>query len=218
MFVLAMLFALPINAAAPYQTYTYSIDGKALYSPDAYVPASTISSDYMGLTTALKDPSDIEVDENQNVYIADSGNNRVVVLDPYYKVKFVIDKFVNEHGVDDAFANPQGVFITKSKIVNGKEVPGRIFVCDTDKNRIVTFDLEGNFESIIPQPESELFDEGSTYMPVAVAVDQYDRMYVGSSTTYQGIIVLNTDGDFFGFIGATKVTVNALELLWRKTM
>ena len=74
--------------------------------------------------------------ENENVYIADSKNNRVVVLDPYYKVKFVIEKFVNEQGVDDSFAAPQGVFITKSKIVNGKEVPGRIFVCDTDKNRI----------------------------------------------------------------------------------
>ena len=82
-FLLAAIFALPISAAAPYQTYTYSIDGKALYSPEAYVPASSINSDYMGLGTPLKDPADLEVDENKNVYFADTGNNRIVVLDPY---------------------------------------------------------------------------------------------------------------------------------------
>ena len=215
-FLLATMLALPISAAAPYQTYTYSIEGKALYSPEAYVPASSINSDYMGLGTPLKDPADIEVDENKNVYIADTGNNRVVVLDPYYKVKFVLSTFINEQGVQDAFNGPKGVFITKSKIVNGEEVPGRIFVCDTEKNRIVTFDLNGNFLAIIPQPESELFEEGSTYKPVAVAVDQYDRMYVVSSTTYQGIIVMTDKGEFTGFIGAQKTTMSLWNIIWRR--
>ncbi|MBO7250631.1 MAG: YIP1 family protein [Clostridia bacterium] len=215
-FVLVMIFALPINAAAPYQTYTYSINGKPLYSPEAYVPASAINSDYMGLSTPIANPSDLEVDENGNVYIADTDNNRIVVLDPYYKVKFTISSFVNENGVNDSFAAPQGVFITKSKVVNGEDVPGRIFVCDTNNNRIVTFDLQGNFLSIIARPESELFEEGSTYKPVAVAVDQYDRMYVVSSTTYQGIIVMTDRGEFTGFIGAQKTTMTFWNLIWRR--
>ena len=32
-FVAIMIFALPVSAATPYQTYTYSIDGKALTTP-----------------------------------------------------------------------------------------------------------------------------------------------------------------------------------------
>ena len=36
--VALMVFSIPMSAASPYQTYTYSIDGVARYSPDAYVP------------------------------------------------------------------------------------------------------------------------------------------------------------------------------------
>ena len=34
-FVLATVLALPVGAAKTYQTYTYSIEGYALHSPDA---------------------------------------------------------------------------------------------------------------------------------------------------------------------------------------
>ncbi len=238
MFVFIMIFALPASAAAPYQTYTYSINGTALHSPDAYNPVKTIDSNYMGIADAsqmkkyypdldtkskeftaklsLASPSDIETDANHNVYIADTENNRIIVLDRYYKLKFIIENFTNDQGVPDGLSAPQGVFITPDKTVNGELVEGRIFVCDTNANRIVTFDHDGNFLSIIPQPESELFDEGAVYKPVAVAVDQYDRMYVVSSTTYQGIIVMTDTGDFTGFIGAQKATVSLWDVIWRR--
>ena len=236
MFVLVMIFALPINAAAPYQTYTYSINGEALYSPDAYTPVKTINAAYMGLTDkevmkeiyptltdaeltkkmAISGPTDLETDDNGNVYIADASNNRIVVLDRYYKLKFILEKFVNNEGVDDSLTAPKGVFITADKVVNGEEVPGRIFVCDTDASRIVTFSHDGEFIEIIPQPESELFGYGSIYKPVAVAVDQYDRMYVVSETTVQGIIVMTDEGEFTGFIGAQKADLSFWDIIWRR--
>ena len=49
-FCIIMVFTLIANAAAPYQTYTYSIDGTALYSPDAYVPYKSVDSDAIGLS------------------------------------------------------------------------------------------------------------------------------------------------------------------------
>ena len=236
MFALLMIFALPISAAAPYQTYTYSINGSALHSPDAYSPVKTIDAAYMGITDKetmkaiypdlsdedlvakmkIEAPSDLETDINGNVYIADTPNNRIIVLDRYYKIKFVLETFINDQGVDDALSAPEGVFITADKIVNGDVVPGRIFVCDTDASRIVTFDHDGNFLEIIPQPESELFGQGSVYKPVAVAVDQYDRMYVVSSTTHQGIIVMTDKGEFTGFIGAQKADLSFFEIIMRR--
>lgn len=235
-FAFIMIMALPVSAGAPYQTYTYSINGTALYSPDAYMPAKTVDSAYMGIddeavlekyyseldqTTldkrkTIANPSDIEVDDEMNVYIADTDNNRIVVLDRYYKLKFIIGDFLNEQGVPDGLDSPRGVFITSDKLVGTEHVKGRIFVCDTNNNRIVTFDREGKFLEIIPQPESELFDEGSVYKPVAVAVDQYDRLYVVSSTTYQGIIVMTDKGEFTGFVGAQKVVVSAWDMIWRR--
>ena len=235
-FAFVMVLALPVGASAPYQTYTYSINGTALYSPDAYTPAKSVDSAYMGLSDSavlkkyypnlsstdlnskktISNPSDIEVDENLNVYIADTDNNRIVVLDRYYKVKFIIESFINDQGVPDNLTAPQGVFITPDKIVAGEVVKGRIFVCDTNANRIVTFDHDGNFLDVIPQPESELFDDSAVYKPVAVAVDPYDRLYVVSSTTYQGIIVMTDEGEFTGFVGAQKVVISAWDQLWRR--
>ena len=235
-FAILMVIALPAGASSPYQTYTYSINGKALYSPDAYTPAKSIDSAYMGLNDeavlkkyhsglsseelekrkTLSSPSDIEVDDEMNVYIADSENNRIVVLDRYYKVKFIISNFINDQGVPDSLKNPQGVFITSDKLVGTKQVQGRIFVCDTDSSRILTFDRDGNFLSVIPQPKSELFDDGAVYKPIAVAVDQYDRLYVVSSTTYQGIIVMTDEGTFTGFVGAQKVVISAWDRIWRR--
>ncbi len=235
-FAFIMIMALPVSAGAPYQTYTYSIDGTALYSPDAYIPAKAIDSAYMGLDDeevlnkyysglsgdaltkkkTISSPSDIEVDDQMNVYIADTDNNRIVVLDRYYKVKFIIESFTNAQGNPDSLAAPQGVFITSDKTVGTKHYDGKIFVCDTNNNRIVTFDRNGKFLSVIRQPESELFDEGAVYKPVAVAVDQYDRLYVVSSTTYQGIIVMTDEGEFTGFIGAQKVAISVWATIWRR--
>lgn len=206
LFALILLLAVPVSASSAYQTYTYSIYGEALYSPAAYTPEKSVDSAYMGLTTAIDDPRDLVVDDEYNVYIADGKNNRIVCLDRYYKVKFEITTFVNEYGVPDELTSPSGLFVTKD----------RIFVCDTDANRIVTFDRNGNYLAIIPEPESELFDEGSVYKPVAIAVDQYDRLYVVSSTTYQGIIVMTDTGMFTGFIGAQKVTISAWQIIWRR--
>lgn len=205
-FVAIMLFSLPVSAFKPYQTYTYSYQGFALSSPDAYTPLMTVDSSYMGLKTAIAEPKDIEVDADQNVYIADSKNNRIVVLDRYYKVKFIIETFVNEYGIDDELTNPAGVFVTNDMI----------YVCDTDANRIVTFDKQGNYDHIIPQPESTLFDDDAVYKPVAVAVDQYGRIFVVSSTTYEGIIVMTSDGQLTGFIGAQAVALSAWDIIWRR--
>lgn len=204
----AMLMILPtmVSAATPYATYTYSASGTVLTSPAAYVPDTTVDAAYMGYTGAITDPRDLFVGPDQKVYIVDAGSQSVIVCDRYYKYLYSISTFVNEHGVPDSFSNPSGVFVNEENI----------FVCDTDNNRIVMFDAEGNYIKIIPKPVSNLFEEGSIYKPVACAVDQYGRIFVVSSTTYQGIIVLNTEGQFFGFIGAQKVSISALEILWRK--
>jgi tetratricopeptide (TPR) repeat protein len=51
---------------------------------------------------------------------------------------------------------------------------------------------------------------------VAIAVDAYNRLYVVSSTTYQGVIVMTDEGEFTGFIGAQAVQMSAWEIIWRR--
>ena len=204
--LILIMGSLPVSAITPYSTYTYSIDGFALMSPDAYTPDRDISSAYMGVDPAIDDPRDLFVDRYKNIYIADAANNRIVVLDRYYKLKFYIKEFVNGQGVKDELKNPSGVYVTADKI----------YVADTDNNRIVMFELDGTFYKVIEEPDSDVFPEGSIYKPVAIAVDNYGRIYVISSTTYMGVIAINEDGEFQGFIGAQKVSVSAIDILWRK--
>ena len=200
----AVLFTTVVSASSSYATYTYSSDGFVLESPDAYSVDTVVDSEYMGVE--VKRPMDIEVGPDGKVYLADSDANSVIVLDSYYKFDFAITNFVNEHGVPDSFLNPQGVFINENFI----------YVCDTDNSRIVMFDLDGNFQKTVAQPTSNLFEDDAIYKPVAVAVDAYGRMFIVSSTTYQGIIVMGDDGAFYGFIGAQKVSGGGVSALWKR--
>ncbi|MEE1358044.1 MAG: YIP1 family protein [Clostridia bacterium] len=214
---LITVFSLPISAATPYQTHTYMATSKqALNSPDAYVPARAVDADYMGLkfndTTTLQD---LFVDPDQNVYIVDSGNASVYVLDRYYKHQFTISNFINGYSVADSFTDPRGVFADEETI----------YVCDTGANRLVLFDRKASleagepvFDRIITRPTSKLFGEDAIYRPVACVVDDYGRIYVVSDSTYQGIIVMTQDGQFTGFIGAQTVSVNKFDILWRRFM
>ena len=205
--MLASCLTIGVGAGSAYQTYTYSIGGYALYSPDAYTADNDIiTSEYMGLDVAITNPNDLFADKEGNVYIADTGNNRIICLDRYYKLKFTISTFVNAQGVSDNLTAPEGLYVTKDKI----------WVCDTGAARIVVFDRAGNFIRIIEAPESNLFGDNSLYKPVAIAVDQYNRLFVVSSTTYQGIIVMTEEGEFTGFIGAQAVTLSAWDILWRR--
>ena len=204
--MVATAMSLGVGASSAYQTYTYSIDGEALYSPDAYSAVKSVDYTQMGLELNFNNPGDMVTDKDEKVYIADTGNNRIVVLSRYYEFLFEISAFVNSQGNNDSLSGPQGVFVTDEAI----------WVCDTDKNRIVRFSLEGEFETIIDAPESQLFDNNSVYKPVAMAIDQYGRIYVVSSSTYQGIIVMDSMGQFVGFIGAQAVTISAWDIIWRR--
>ncbi len=206
--MLASCVCLAASASSAYQTYTYSIGGYALYSPDVYTAETNgvITYKEMGLSKDLVNPNDLVTDDASNVYIADTGNNRIVCLDRYYKQKFIITGFVNDKGVRDSLSAPQGVFVTKD----------RIWVCDTGKGRIVVFNRDGEFIKIIEAPTSNLFGDNSLYKPVAIAVDQYNRLFIVSSGTYQGIIVMTEEGEFTGFIGAQATTLSAWDIIWRR--
>ena len=205
--MVAYCAVIEVSASSSYQTYTYSISGYPLLSPDAYTPDRVVTSDDMGLADPLDGGvSDVFTDDDGNIYLADANKNRVICLDRYYKVKFEITNFVNSEGVPSSLSGPKGVFVTDKNI----------WVCDTGNHRLVVFDKKGGFDRIIQAPESTLFENDAIYTPVALAIDQYERIFVVSSTTQEGIIMMTSEGEFTGFIGAQAVTVSTWDALWKK--
>lgn len=233
--VVALLFvmigSLTAGAAVPYTTYSYGRSRWISECPAAYVPLTVINGkslqyslsaegdaginakiQYAGAFTAddgsaidLSSPTDIFVDDLNHVYISDTGNNRIVVTDEEYNVRLIISTFMNNFGVPDGLSEPNGLFVSESEI----------FVADKGNSRIVIFDKLGNFVDIVPEPASEVMPDNHVYTPIAVAVDSAGRIYVVSSTTNYGILSLNRDGSFNGFVGAQKVTYNAFDYFWR---
>ncbi|MBO5287443.1 MAG: YIP1 family protein [Clostridia bacterium] len=210
-FVMMLLMLLPVVAmAAPYSTYTYSIDGELLSSPDAYVPDTMVSLVSLGVESNGAYLVDIETDAEGNVYITDQKLNRIIVADKYYQYKYTIEKFVNSNGVDDTFNTPSSTFV-----VNEGDMKG-LYVCDTSNKRIVVFNLEdGSFNREITEPVTDLMAENS-YAPTSCVVDKHGRIFVVSRRTTEGIIVMTSKGEFINFIGAPKVSISAFDALVQK--
>ncbi len=225
---------IPAGAIIPYSTYTYDIDGNYVESPHAYTPYETISSASIGLEVPLAEPydfcvgsvlkKDIEKDEYYSewdgmLYISDGGETPHVVAVEYdfetgiYTAKYELTSFVNNWGVPDAISSPRGVYATDKEL----------YVCDSDNARILVFAIKeteeyavGDFIKIIEEPKSEVFPDGHIFKPVAVAVGNSGYIYVISSTTYQGIISMNPDGEFTGFLGTQTQSMSFMDMIWRR--
>jgi hypothetical protein len=206
------------SAFEPYDTYTYSIDGEPLKSPTAYRAEDVVDALKMDLSEISPDKprfnsaSDIVTDELGNVYIADKGNNRIVVLDKYYKATRILESYFDEGGELKTFNQPQGLFVSKPSSATPESY---IYICDTGNRCVVVFDREFNYVRTIKKPDTPLLED-SAFVPCAIAVDLYGRIFITSSKCFEGVIVLSNEGDFTGFSGSQKVTYSPLELIWRR--
>ena len=232
--VLMIAGSIPVGAIIPYSSYTYDIDGNYVESPHAYVPYETISSASLGLEEPINEPydfcvgselkKDIEKDEYYSewdgmLYISDGGDTPRVLAIRYdfetckYSLEYELTDFVNNWGVPDTIATPRGLYATDKEL----------YVCDTDAARILVFstiDTDeykcGDFIRIIEEPKSEVFPDDHIYKPIAVAVGTSGYIYVVSSTTYQGIISMNHEGKFTGFLGTQTQSMSLMDMIWRR--
>ena len=228
--VLIMIFGTVFSSAAePYDTYTYSIDGEPLKSPPAFSAIDDFDAVDMGIVKL--DPekggfsnkvTDIVTDNEGNVYISDTYNDRIVVLNKYYEAVHIISAYTNEIGQKLTLNDPKGMFVTDPDISADKS--SYIYVCNTgvdingnDVGEVVIFDRDFNYVRTIRKPESKILGE-SAFKPDAVAVDKYGRIFITSMSAYEGVIVLSADGEFTGFIGAQEVSTDLLDRIWRKFM
>ena len=217
--VVTVFGAIPVSALRSYETYTYSIDGMPRKSPTAYNPEGVFDSLKMEISSLtpdmpnLKNASDVVTDNEANVYIADKGNNRIVILDKYYKAKAVISTYIDEFGYAQTFNQPEGLFVTNPTLAADGE--SYIYICDTGNRKIVIFDREYNYVRTIEKPETPLLTLES-FSPKSIAVDIYGRIFITSDSCHEGAIVLSSEGDFTGFIGAQKVTYSLIQMIWRR--
>lgn len=192
----------------PYTSYTYDYWGQPAPAPHAYLPVTAIRGVDLGVG-ALRSPNDLHVGPDGKIYIADTGNHRVVVVDAEWNLVRIIDSFERD-GADDKLSSPRGLYVTADQ---------SLYVADTGNARIVQFDAEGRFVREIGPPHSEvagILPANFDYRPWKVGVDRHGRMYVISQDLFEGLITFSQDGQFRGFVGAPRVTPNLFDYLWSR--
>ena len=152
-------------------------------------------------------PQDLCQADDGRIYIADTGNNRIVVLNrEMNKVENIITTFDN-NGTEDSFNQPYGVCVSEN---------GQVYVADSQNRRVVVLEKDGTLVKIVANPQSESLDDGYVFTPLKVTVDYADRIYVIAQNMFEGIMVFESNGNFSSFFGTIDVKISLWEKFWKR--
>lgn len=189
--------------------YTYNSYGKTVAVPDIYEPTEKYTGNNFA-SGAFNGPSDFCVDKNGSLYVADTGNNRIVIIDSAFGGARVLSEFILD-GEKTALYNPKSVFVSD---------PEEIYIADTDNERILRCDGRGEVNLLIKKPEISQFSE-TLFLPTGVLVDNYGNIYARCTGIYQGLVMFDKNGDYQCFFGSETVRPTAavqLQHWWKSLM
>lgn len=207
-FMLVTPSALAVSQSA-YPGYTYDIWGRSIPAPSGYT-AHTVFYPQDTEAGPIKNARDLFVYDNQ-LFVADTGNNRILVFDEHYDFVREYTSFILPDGAPTTLSGPQGIYIRD----------GRMLIADTDNARVLDADLNGQVCQVLTRPETEFIAKGMAFKPTKVGRDASGFVYVLAEGVYQGLLCYDAQGDFTGFYGSNKVTVSLSVLvssLWKKLL
>ena len=191
------------KAESPFDTFSVNGFGRTIFTQPAYEPQGVLAEDIYvedengeSVYSPLNEPQDLFVAENDDIYIADTGNNRVVHLNKAGELVRILD--VPESPLN----KPSGLFVTDD---------GKIYIADTGNKRVLLLDETGKVHQEYARPESKYIDDSFVYEPTNMIVDDRGFVYVVSRGTFQGIIQFSPEGEFYGFYGTNVTEVSLMD-------
>ncbi len=190
----------PAHAEGPLIPGYLLQDGNPVPAPTGYVHAAVFSGE--GKPYGLfSTPQDLFLDPTTgNFLVADTGNNRIVILDHE-------GNYLSEIGGEGAaLKGPEGVFV---------DPEGRIWIADRGNGRVAIFEPDGTFDFELKKPETSYLED-MEFSPSKVVVDKRGFIYtvIGSQSNL-GIVVQDGTGRFRGFFGRTRLKFNLARTLAR---
>ncbi len=197
--LLMTIFSININTEAapqteygiPYQTYTLDSQRRFIPTQTAYIPVGTF-----GKTLGLLNPEDMYIYQNK-LYIADSGNKRIVVTDYDGNIIDTVDL--------DEFVLPTGVFVKDEYLYVADKTAKKVFKIELLTKTIV---------QTVEKPTSPIFGQQNDFVPTKVAVDSSDSIYIVGEGSTSGIIQVNYAGEFVGYLGINTVSLSLRRILY----
>ena len=192
-------------------SYIYDYWGDVQISPDPYrvrmiVDTSTLGAENLE-NKPLNRPQGIFARGN-DLYIADTGNNRILQL-RYSGGDIRLIRIIAEiAGAEPAgFSNPTDVFADDS---------GNIYVADNGNGRVLMADRDLNLVSVFGKPTDSSFNTNSNFLPNKITVDVAGRLYVLAINVNKGVLKYESDTSFTGYIGATPVKFDLTDYIWKR--
>ena len=215
-------------ADEPYNTYSYDNWGDAIPSQAGYMVERTVTGLDMGLEQLSDPESELFVSETENpqlsgardfyidqnsktMWLADSGNNRILRLNMDLEVTGVYKTFSGTS--ISTLENPMGVFATSDSDGNTT-----LYVADTDHGRAlrirITSETTGIVEVEYTKPDSASYT-AEAFNPSKVIADKEGNAYLVCTSVSTGALRYDSTGTFRGFYGANRVEQTA-EVIARK--
>ena len=208
LFVLVLSCTFSVNADTPYPNYYINMYNGALDRPLPIPAAYEVYTVIDKPTTEegkLSKPEDIFIDDDDNIYVVDTGNNRIVKYDSDYNFELAVSGKGTYPEDQSALKNPMCVYVDSKSVT--------ILVADSGNSRLVEFTKYGNLRYSYEMPESELLSVDFNYQPVKVTKDTRGYIYVCNTGDYNGIMQLSADGEFRSYYGTNKVNLSFWESL-----
>lgn len=209
LFVTATVVPLSAYAEVVYWTNTKDSDGHLIWTQPAYYPVAVIGQDLVAKDkdgnvkpSPMQNPKDVFIDDRDHIYVADTGNSRIVEFDSNGQwVRYITVPEANK-----PLNKPEGVFVTKE---------GDIYIADTGNKRVVHLDKDGNFIREYNRPPSKFIPESFKFDPIKLVVDKRGFLYIATLGGYQGLLQLDPEGNFQSFYGANATVLSPLDALKR---
>ena len=137
---------------------------------DSWYLAKEFSARVVG---SFSNPMDVAVGPDGNLYVADTGNNQIQVLDA--------DGLFLRSWNGSSAGVPNGSFAPNAVAV---AADGKVYVSDSNLShyRVLVFDAQGKFLRSMGQPGSAA---GQLSYPNSIAVDASGNVFVGDSNNYR---------------------------------
>lgn len=188
-----------VRAEAPYRTFTSNGDGdyNLLSTQTAYLPYVTITK--FG-EEAFNNPNDMCVTEDGRIYVADTGNSRIIVGD-------LDGNYIKTVG-EGILITPKGVFVTDDE---------HVYVADRDAQAVFEFDAEGGLLNTYTKPDSPLYGENLSFLPIKIVVNSAGIMFIVCESNTNGIVEIAPaeGGTFLGYFGANYSDKSLQTIIYR---
>ena len=186
--MVAFILTIVLQASASAGSDYILDNGDRLPISQTYTYKTTISQ--FGSYGSLNLPEDMYIDKNDNLYITDTGNNSVLVLNSEGNVART---FSFDEGDQRVLNGPSGVFADDD---------GNVYIGDTMNKRILHLSEIGEFVEEFSTPTSSVLGSDFIYSPRRIAVTNTGYIY---TIKEQSLMKIDTNNSFQGYIGATKL-------------